>query len=52
MWNWIEGEFYTFLIVMERYQRVWIRPCIFFLFCIGLMVIPLKIIGSKSRIFS
>ena len=37
MWNWIEGEFYTFLIVMERYQRVWIRPCIFFLFCIGVI---------------
>lgn len=37
MWNWIRGEFYTLLMVLERYPKVWILPCIFFLFCIGLL---------------
>jgi len=37
MWNWIRGEFYTFLMVLERYPRVWIFPCIFFLFYLGLI---------------
>ena len=37
MWSWIQGEFYTFLLVLERYPRVWIFPCIFFLFCIGVI---------------
>ena len=37
MWSWIQGEFYTFLMVLERYPRVWILPCIFFLFCIGVI---------------
>lgn len=37
MWNWIQGEFYIFLAVMEHYPRVWILPCIFLLFCLGLI---------------
>lgn len=37
MWNWIRGEFYTLLMVLERYPKVWILPCIFFLFCIAVM---------------
>jgi len=37
MWSWIQGEFYTFLMVLERYPRVWILPYIFSLFCIGLI---------------
>ena len=35
MWNWIQEEFYTFLMVLERYPKVWILPCVFFLFCIA-----------------
>lgn len=37
MLNWIQGEFYTFMMVLERHPRVWIFPCIFFLFCIGVI---------------
>ena len=37
MWNWIQGEFYTFLMVLRRYPKVWILPCVFFLFCIAVM---------------
>ena len=37
MWNWIQGEFYTFLMVLERYPKVWILPCIFFFLCFGLL---------------
>lgn len=37
MWNWIQEEFYTLLIVLERYPKVWILPCVFFIFCIGLL---------------
>ncbi|MCL6241843.1 hypothetical protein [Acinetobacter amyesii] len=32
MWNWIQEEFYTFLMVLERYPKVWILPCVFFYF--------------------
>ena len=37
MWSWIQGEFYTFLMVMDRYPKVWVLPCIFFLICIGVI---------------
>lgn len=37
MWNWIQGEFYTFLVVIERYPRIWILPCMFFLFCLVIL---------------
>ena len=37
MWNWIQGGFYIFLMVLEHYPKVWIVPCIFFLFCIGVI---------------
>ncbi|QIZ58003.1 MULTISPECIES: hypothetical protein [Acinetobacter] len=37
MWNWIQGEFYAFLMVLERYPKVWILPCIFFFLCLGLL---------------
>lgn len=37
MWNWIQEEFYTLLIVLERYPKVWILPCVFFLFCIAVI---------------
>ena len=37
MWNWIQEEFYTLLIVLERYPKVWILPCVFFIFCIAVI---------------
>ena len=39
MWNWIQGGFYIFLMVLEHYPKVWIVPCIFFLFCVGLIAL-------------
>ncbi|OOV79732.1 hypothetical protein B1201_15575 [Acinetobacter sp. ANC 5600] len=37
MWNWIQEEFYKLLIVLERYPKVWILPCVFFIFCIAVI---------------
>ena len=37
MWNRIQEEFYIFLRVMKRYSRVWVLPCIFFIFCIAII---------------
>ncbi len=37
MWNWVQDECYTFLRVLERCPKVWIVPCFFFLFCLGLL---------------